>query len=366
MRISPKLKGCLTGVVVLIGIMVVFGAFFTIDETQQAVILQMGKPIRVIVGNRTPEEMAELELWMAENAPGVAISSGAGLYFKIPLLQQLHVFDDRILEYDDDSSDVVTRDKKHLQVDCYARWRIQNPLLFLQSVQSVYAASARLDDVIYSVLRQEIGRSDLIQIVRNTNNPIGIGEYVRLVDNVTYSDTTNGTILMTEAGEVIEIVRMIRVPLGQGREALLERVTAATRLLTSEYGIYVVDVRIKRADLPMANQQAVFTRMQAERDRISTRYRAEGHRMAQTILAETNLRVDSISSLAERSALRIQGTADSTAASIYAQAYESYPEFYRFMQSLEALEHIMDANDEVVLSTTGIFEYFALPPGSMR
>ena len=366
MRISPKLKGCLTGVVVLIGILVVFGAFFIIDETQQAVILQLGKPVRVIVGNRTTEEMAELELWMAENAPGVALSSGAGLYFKIPFLQQLHVFDDRILEYDDDPSDVVTRDKKHLQVDCYARWRIQNPLLFLQSVQSVYAASSRLDDVIYSVLRQEIGRSDLIQIVRNTNNPIGIGEYVRLVDNVTYSDTTDGTILMTEAGEVIEIIRMIRVPPDQGREALLERVTNATRLLTSQYGIYVVDVRIKRADLPMANQQAVFTRMQAERNRISTRYRAEGHRMAQTILAETNLRVDSISSLAERSALRIQGTADSTAASIYALAYESYPEFYRFMQSLEALENIMDANDEVVLSTTGIFEYFASPPGSMR
>jgi membrane protease subunit HflC len=116
----------------------------------------------------------------------------------------------------------------------------------------------------------------------------------------------------------------------------------------------------------MANQQAVFTRMQAERNRISTRYRAEGHRMAQTILAETDLRVDSISSLADRRALQIRGMADSTAAAIYASAYESYPDFYRFMQSLETLDKIMDANDEVVLSTSGIFQYFVTTPGTMR
>lgn len=366
MKIPPKFKGCLTGIIAIVAGFILFGAFFTIDETQQAVILQFGRPLRVIVGDRSPDEMAELELWMEENAPGVALSSGAGLYFKVPFLHQLKVFDDRILEYDDDPSDVVTRDKKHLQVDCYARWRIQNPLLFLQSVQSVYSASSRLDDVIYSVLRQEIGQSDLIQVVRNSNDPIGIGEYVRLVDNVTYSDTSDADILMTESGEVVEVIRMIRVPVGQGREALLHRVTEATRVMTAQYGIYVVDVRIKRADLPVANQQAVFTRMQAERNRISTRYRAEGHRMAQTILAETNLRVDSISSLAERSALLIRGAADSSAAAIYANAYEAHPDFYRFMQSLETLENIMDANDEMVLSTTGIFQYFATPPGTMR
>jgi membrane protease subunit HflC len=359
-------KGCITAFIVLFGILVISGAFFILDETEQAVVLQLGKPVRVIVGDRTEEEMVEIETWMAQNAPGVALSSGAGLYFKIPFLQQLQVFDDRILEYDDDPSDVVTRDKKHLQIDCYARWRIQNPLLFLQSVQSVSAAGARLDDVVYSVLRQEIGKSDLIQIVRNTNNPVGIGEYVRLVDNVSYTDTSDASIIMTDGGEVVEVIRLIRVPEGQGREALLARVTAATRIMAREYGIYLVDVRIKRADLPAANQQAVFTRMQAERNRISTRYRAEGRRMAQTILAETDLRVDSISSLAERRALSIQGTADSTAAAIYASAYASYPDFYRFMQTMETLEKVMGADDEVVLSTGGIFQYFSSTPGEIR
>ncbi len=366
MRTPPKFKGCLTVALVVFGLLVFFGAFFTVSETEQAVILQLGKPVRVILGDRTDVEMAEIEEWMQLNAPGVALSSGAGLYFKIPFLQQLVMFDDRLLEYDDDPSDVVTRDKKHLQVDCYARWRIQNPLLFLQSVQTVNAAGSRLDDVIYSVLRQEIGRSDLIHIVRNDNDPVGIGEYVNLVDNVAYTDTTAENIIMTSGGEIVEVIRMIRVPAGQGRQALLDRVTDATRVMTEEYGILVVDVRIKRADLPMANQQAVFTRMQAERNRISTRYRAEGHRMAQTILAETDLRVDSIRSLADLNSLRIRGTADSTAAAIYAQAYELYPDFYRFMQTMETLEAIMGSDDELVLSTDGIFAYFAVTPGYMR
>jgi len=366
MSAFPKIKGCLTGILVLFGLLVFFGAFFIIDETEQAVILQLGRPVRVILGQRTDAEMAEIQAWMAENAPDVTLSTGAGLYFKIPFLQQVQVFDDRLLEYDDDPSDVVTRDKKHLRVDCYARWRIQNPLLFLQSVQTVNAAKSRLDDVIYSVLRQEIGLSDLIHIVRNTNNPVGLGEYVTLVDNVAYSDTTQESIVMTSGGEIVEVIRLIRVPPGQGREELLTRVTESARLMTEEYGIHIVDVRIKRADLPPENQQAVFFRMQAERNRISTRYRAEGHRMAQNIFAETDLRVDSIRSLAELNALRIRGTADSTAAAIYSAAYESYPDFYSFMQSLETLALIIDSNDELVLSTDGIFEYLITSPGDIR
>ncbi len=366
MRIPPKFKGCLTGVVVIFALLVFFGAFFTVKETEQAVILQLGRPVRVIIGNRTEAEMAELEAWMAENAPGVALSSGAGLYFKIPFLQQLRIFDDRLLEYDDAPSDVVTRDKKHLQVDCYARWRIENPLLFLQSVQTESAAMSRLDDVIYSVLRQEIGQSDLIHIVRNTNDPVGLGEYVTLVSSVTYSQTGDEQIVMTGTGEIVEVIRLVRVPEGQGREALLTRVTEKTRELTDQYGIHLVDVRIKRADLPAANQQAVFSRMQAERNRISTRYRAEGHRMAQAILAETDLRVDSIYSAAEMNSLRIRGYADSTAAAIYAAAYEGYPDFYRFMQSMETLEAIIGSDDELVLSTDGIFAYFTSRAGDMR
>lgn len=353
----------------LIGIfalMVVLGAFFTVSETQQAVILQLGNPVRVIVGDRTPEEMAEIEAWMAENAPGVELSSGAGLYFKIPLLQQVRMFDDRILEYDDPPADMVTMDKKHIQIDCYARWRIQNPLQFLRSVQSESGAMSRLDDIIYSMIRQEVGRSNLIHLVRSTNDPIGLGEYVWLVNTVTATDTLED-VVMDANGEIVEIVRLVRMPMGQGREALLTEVTAACRQMAAAYGIEIVDVRIKRANLPPENQTAVFARMQAERNRISTRYRAEGMRMSNIIIADTDLMVDSILARASRMALTLHGVADSTAAAIYAEAYGEHADFYRYSRSLETLEAVFENRSEkIVVGTDGIFQYLVSEPGRIQ
>lgn len=350
----------------LFAILVLTGAFFTVSETEQAVILQLGDPMRVIVGERSPEEMAELETWMEENAPGVHLSSGAGLYFKIPFLQQVRIFDDRIMEYDDPPDDVVTKDKKHIQVDCYARWRIQNPLLFLQRVRTESGAMSRLDDIIYSMIRQEVGKSNLIQVVRSSNNPIGLGEFVWLVNNVTYSDTLEDVVI-DESGEIQETIRLVRMPPGQGRTAILERVTETCRDMAVQYGIYIVDVRIKRAELPPENQTAVFSRMQSERYRISTRYRAEGMRMSNVIVANTDLRVDSILSRANMLSLSVMGIADSTAAAIYSEAYTSYPEFYEFSRTLEALEEIFsDGAGNVILGTDGIFEYLVSEPGRFR
>jgi membrane protease subunit HflC len=348
--------------VALFALLVVLGAFFTISETEQAVILQLGNPVRVIVGNRTPEEMQQLQDWMNENAPGVALSQGAGLYFKIPFLQQVRIFDDRILEYDDPPADVVTKDKKHIQIDCYARWRIQNPLLFLRSVRTESGAISRLDDIIYSTIRQELGKSNLIQIVRSTNDPIGLGDYVRLVNNVAYTDTLSD-IEIDEDGEIQEIIRLVRMSEGQGRAAILDRVANTCRTMAQDYGIRIVDVRIKRADLPEENQEAVFSRMQAERNRISNRYRAEGRRMSDVIIANTDLQVDSISANASRMALTIRGRADSTAAAIYAQAYNAYPDFYRFIKSLETLQTVMNGSSKVVVGTDGIFRYLVSSPG---
>jgi membrane protease subunit HflC len=359
-----KFSGCLVLVIVTVVILVLTGTLFIVNETQQAVVLQLGKPIRVIVGNRTDDELAALQEWMDANAPDVSLTEGAGLYVKVPFLQQVSILDDRVLEYDDDPADVVTRDKKHIQADCYARWRIQNPLLFLQSVRTEREALDRLDDVIYSELRQELGKSDLINIVRSANDPVGLNSYVQLVNSMTLSDSTRDIIMAD--GEVVEIIPMLRVPAGEGREVILNRVTENSRRLASQYGIHIVDIRIKRADLPAENQAAVFSRMQAERNRISTRYRAEGHRMARTILAETDLKVDSISSQAQRLALSIQGRADSTAAAIYAQAYQAYPEFYRFTRSLEALESVIDTTDTAILSTEGVFNLLLSTPGRFQ
>ncbi len=358
-----RIKHMLYGIAALFLLMVVLGAFFTVNEMEQAVILQLGNPIRVIVGERTPEQMADLQEWMDANAPGVALSQGAGLYFKIPFLQQVEIFDDRILEYDDPPADVVTKDKKHIQVDCYARWRIENPLLFLRRVRTENGALSRLDDIIYSMIRQELGNSNLIQIVRSTNDPIGLGGYVRLVNNVTYADTLED-FEIDEQGEIRETIRLIRMIPSQGRIAILERVTSACRRMAEDYGIFIVDVRIKRADLPEENQAAVFTRMQAERNRISNRYRAEGRRMSEVIIANTDLQVDSITAMANMYALTIRGVADSTAAAIYAEAFNSYPEFYSFIRSLEALETIIGGSSSIIVGTEGIFEYIVSEPGA--
>ena len=357
-----RFKRILYGLLGFFLLLVVLGAFFTISETQQAVILQLGNPIRVIVGDRTEAQMEELQQWIDANAPGVALSRGAGLYFKIPFLQQVKIFDDRVLEYDDPPADVVTKDKKHIQVDCYARWRISNPLLFLRSVRTERAALSRLDDIIYSTVRQELGKSNLIQIVRSTNDPIGLGDYVRLVNNVTYSDTLED-IEIDEEGEIQETIKLVRMTPSQGRIEILDRVASTCREMAADYGIYIVDVRIKRADLPEQNLAAVFSRMQAERNRISNRYRAEGRRMSDVIIANTDLQVDSIRAAADRSALTIRGRADSTAAAIYAQAYNAYPEFYSFVRSLETLETVMSGPSRIVVGTDGIFEYLVSAPG---
>lgn len=357
-----RLKRLLYIIAAVFVLMVFLGAFFTVSETEQAVILQLGEPIRVIVGDRTPEEIAELRAWIEANAPGVALSQGAGLYFKIPFLQQVRIFDDRIMEYDDPPADVVTRDKKHIKVDCYARWRIQNPLLFLMSVRTETGAISRLDDIIYSTIRQELGKSNLIQIVRSTNDPIGLGDYVRLVNNVAYSDTLE-EIEMDESGEIQETIRLVRMTAGQGRISILERVAATSRRMAAEYGIWIIDVRIKRADLPEENQAAVFSRMQAERHRISNRYRAEGRRMSDVIIANTDLQVDSIRARAGMNALTIRGRADSTAAAIYAEAFNAYPDFYRFTRALETLERVMGSSSRIVVGTDGIFEYLVSSPG---
>jgi len=349
----------------VVAFLVLTGSLFVVSETEQAVVLQFGRPVRVVLGDRTEEQEALIDAWMAEHAPGITISHGAGLYFKIPFLQQVSIFDDRMLEYDDEPADVVTMDKKHLQVDCYARWRIINPLLFMTSVQTVGAARSRIDDIVYSVLRQELGRSNLIHIVRSTNNPVGLGQFVRLVNNVTYTDTLGD--LVMDQGEVSEVVSLVRVPEGQGRQALLDRVTVNSRSLSLAYGIWIVDVRIKRADLPSENQAAVFARMQAERSRTSTRYRAEGQRIAATIRAETDLAVQTIRAEANRSMYEIRGSADSTAAAIYSQAYGSYPDFYSFSRSLSTLSSVMGSDDQIVVSTDGgIFHYLTASPGESR
>ena len=235
-------------VIVLVVVVLLSSSFFIVDETRQAVITFFGEPVTIILGSLSPEMKDDLEKaineYEMEKNTKLKIKQGAGLYMKIPFLQKVILMEDRVLEYDSPPTDIVTKDKKHLLVDNFARWRIVNPLWFIQTVRTENGAQSRLDDIIYSVLREELAKSNLVEIVR-TEDIASLEEHI----------TT-------------------------GREVIMTAVTKKADITARRYGIQLIDVRIKRADLPKENLNAVFNRMQAERERISKRYRSEGEEEA--------------------------------------------------------------------------------------
>lgn len=302
------------------------GSFlFIVDETEQAVVVQFGKPIKMIMGNYQDKEAQNLLAYMEKlsmsEGHAIQVSQGAGLYFKIPIIQTVRIFEDRLIDYDSAPTAVVTKDKKNLFIDNFARWKIVNPLLFLQSVRTEGGAQARLDDIIYSVLRGQLANNKLIEIVRNSNRP-----------------------LTTIEGEehYFEEVKT-------GREQIMQTVAHKCDEIASAYGIKIVDVRIKRADLPAENAKAVFGRMEAERNRISTRYRSEGTEESEKIKAQTDRDVKVILAEAYRESEKIKGEADGQAAGIYASAYNAHKEFYAFLKSLETLEKTVGPDTRIIL-----------------
>jgi membrane protease subunit HflC len=250
---------------------------FTIDETEQAIIVEFGRPI----GDPIKE---------------------AGLYFKLPW-RQLVSFEKRILEYDVEPKAVITLDKKRLEVDNYARWRIDDPLTFYRAVRTVNGALSRIDPIVYSELRVELGKHDLSEIV------------------------------------------------DKRREKIMEGVSVATREKLLEYGIEIIDVRIKRADLSVENEKAVFDRMRAERERKAKQYRSEGDEEALKIRAETDKERTIILAEAYKQSQKLRGEGDAKAVEIYAQAFQSDPGFYEFIRTLEAYQKVIDEKTTLILST---------------
>lgn len=274
---------------IIIGIIIAFILIrfvaFKVDEVDQAIILQFGRPIKTI--------------------------TEPGLHFKIPWpIQTVTYFEKRILDYDSRPTEILTKDKKNLVVDNYAKWRIVDPLKFLVTVHDENGAQARLDDIIYSELREALGLHDLEEIV-----------------------TTN-------------------------RSALMEMVTQASDSTARDYGIEVIDVRIKRADLPEQNERSVYERMRAERKRIANRYRSEGEEEALKIRAVTDSLQVIIMAEAYRQSQIIQGEAEALAIQIYANAYNRDPDFYEFLRTMEAYRTIIDTNTVLVLPTnTELWKY---------
>jgi len=271
-------------IVVFVLVVGVAQSFFTVFETQKAIVLQLGKPVG------------------EPKAPG--------LHAKLPFMQNVIYFDARILEYDAQPAEILTSDKKTLVVDNYSKWRISEPLQFYRTVRTIAGGQARLDDIIYSQLREALGRHSLTEIVSGK------------------------------------------------RGFIMEQVTKNASRRLSEYGIEVVDVRIKRTDLPPENERAIYGRMRAERERQAKQYRSEGQEEAAKIRSLANRERTVILAEAKRQAEVLRGDGDAEATAIYAQALEQDPDFYAFKRSLDAYERSFGSSTRVLLTPEDTFLRF--------
>ncbi|RPJ04968.1 MAG: protease modulator HflC [Deltaproteobacteria bacterium] len=237
-----------------------------------------------------------------------------GLHFKIPLVQTLHLFEKRVLTQDAAAVEYITLDKKRVVVDHVSRWKIEDPLEFYRSVRTEVGALSRLEDVLVARLRQEIAKHTFIGFIR------------------------------------------------EEREAIVEAVAKEAHELAKRFGIKIIDVRIKRADLPKEVQASVYARMQAERHRIAMRYRAEGEERSREIRAETDKEKEIILAKAYQQQMKLFGEGDARATEIYAAAHEQDPEFYSFLRRLQTYEHLFEGKTMVLLeSDSEILKYFRSP-----
>jgi membrane protease subunit HflC len=271
-------------VFVVVVVAILSTSIFTVDETEQCIITQLGKFVREV---KQP-----------------------GLSWKIPLIQSVHRFEARVLEYDAAAAKIITEDKKHLMIDNYARWKVVDPLKFYQTVGNEFGAQSRLDDIVFSEMREELARHSLTEIV------------------------------------------------SMNRKEIMHKVAEQCSRKAREYGIEVIDVRIKRADLPKEVTQSVFNRMKAERQRIAKKYRSEGEEEALKIRAQTDKETTILLADSYRQAETLKGQGDAEAITIYAESFEQDPEFYSFVRTLEAYKKSMSANATIVLpSDSDFFKY---------
>jgi len=262
----------LVAILVLLGLTTVF----IVDETEQVVILAFGKPVRTIT------------------EPGINMKAPFPFQEKIK-------FDDRLLEYDSPPEEILSKDKKTLIVDNYVRWRIVDALQFLKTVQAIPTALSRMDDIVYSELRRELGTHDMVEIIT------------------------------------------------ENREKLMEIVTFNSNKATLDYGIEVLDVRIRRVDLPAENEESIYARMEAERNRQANKFRSEGEEEAQKIRASTDRDKTIILADAYKEAEGIRGEGDAKAVEVYASAYSADPKFYEFVRTLDTYKKIIDDKTTLVL-----------------
>jgi len=292
----------LVAAVFLIAALVVGGAFYVVNEAEQVIITQFGKPVGDPV--ITP-----------------------GLKMKVPFLQKANFFDKRFLEWDGAPNEVPTKDKRFIFVDTYARWRIIDPLLFFQRLRDERGAQSRLDDILDGETRNTIAKHNLIEVVRSTNRAFVISS--ALDEDI--KQIINGRVVL--------------------EKEVLDNASARVEVL----GIEILDFQFKRTNYASVDRPKVYERMISERKRIAEEYRSEGAGEAARISGSKDKDLKEITSEAYRQAQEIKGKADAEAANTYARAYNKDPEFYRFLKTMEVYLTTFDEGTILMLSTDGEF-----------
>ncbi|UCG12063.1 MAG: protease modulator HflC [Deltaproteobacteria bacterium] len=296
-------------VLIVLAAIVSIGAFYVVREGEQVVITQFGKPV------------------------GTPVTK-AGLHFKLPFIQKVNRFEKRILKWDGSPNQIPTKDKKLIWVDTTARWRISDPLRFLTRVTTMTTALSRLDGIIDSVVRDAVSNNNLVDLVRGEEWE---GE-LEAVDTSYGAEVTQETVTVTV-----------------GRESLMQEMLDGAEKLTPEFGIELVDVRIKRVNYVETVLKKVFERMISERKRIAAQYRSEGEGEAARITGQMSKELKRISSEAFRQAEEIKGRADAEATRIYGDAFNQDPGFYSFFQTLELYRNQEGDNTRLILTTESDF-----------
>lgn len=313
-RLADWVVSPLGGFLAVAAAIAIFGCAYTVDEREQVVLTQFGRPVGGPI-NATDD------------------ASGAGLHFKLPFVQTANRFEKRILEWDGPAGEMTTRDKLYVVVDTFARWRIADPLKYFQSLRDERSALSRLDDIIGSETRNVVARHDLIEIVRSDKGRVPEQDAV-----------------LAEAGAAVGTLPPIKF----GREELEKEILAAATQKVGIWGIELLDVRVKRINYKAGVIEKIYDRMISERLQIAERFRSEGAGEAAKIEGKKDKDLQRIQSDAYRKVQEIKGKADAQASEISAKAYTSSPraaDFYAFTKTLDTYKTTLGRDATLILTT---------------
>jgi membrane protease subunit HflC len=287
-----------------------YNSLYTLEEGLQAVVVQFGRP----VGETVTE---------------------AGLHLKLPFVQEVLQFEKRLLFWDGDPNQIPTKGREFIWVDTTARWRISDAKRFLENVASEEGAQSRLNDILDSVVRDQVSSSDLVELVRSASWTIPDDELLKDVPK--------------------EQEEELKREIARGREEITRTILAEAQKIIPQYGIELVDVRIKRLDYVKSVREKVYERMISERKRIAAQFRSEGEGRSAEILGTMEKELRKIRSTAYRQVQEIKGEADADATQIYGNAYNRDPEFYAFLNTLESYQESTNPNSVLLLTTKSDF-----------